>query len=248
MRVPRILVRSGFEGRSSGDSLELSEDRAHYLTKVLRLSDNAPLFVFDGNGAEYHAHIEACGKKHCRIALGEIREGRDGLSPLHTHLGIALSKGDRFDWVLQKATELGVSVITPLMSERIELRLKGDRAEKKQQHWQGIIESACEQSGRRHLPELRAPTPLQSWLPAHDCELAMVLAPEVEGHNAEPATLKKPASLSLLIGPEGGLSQDEITAAIGQGFKAWQLGPRIMRTETAPIAALSISQYLWGDL
>lgn len=248
MRIPRILVRSGFDGRSAGDSLQLSDDRAHYLTKVLRLSENAPLYVFDGEGLEYHAHIESCSKKHCIIKLGEQRAGTDGQSPLQTHLGIALSKGDRFDWVLQKATELGVSTITPLMTERVELRLKGERADKKQNHWQGIIESACEQSGRRCLPELRSPVSLNDWLTHNNSELALVLAPDFPGHNADLKALEKPASLSLLIGPEGGLTEAEIAAAIQQGFQAWQLGPRILRTETAPVAALSISQYLWGDL
>ncbi len=248
MRIPRILVRSGFEGRGSGDSFQLSEDRAHYLTKVLRLAVDAPLYVFDGKGLEYHARIEECGKKHCLIELGELRDGADGQSPLRTHLGIALSKGDRFDWVLQKATELGVSVITPLLTERVELRLKGERAEKKINHWQGVVESACEQSGRRCLPTLHQPLPLNDWLQQDNSDLAMVLAPDSPGHNADFKEIDKPATLSLLIGPEGGLTQAEIETAINRGFMAWQLGPRILRTETAPVAALSITQYLWGDL
>ena len=248
MRIPRILIRTGLEGKISGDTLELSDDRAHYLTRVLRLSVDAPLYIFDGLGREYHAHISDCGKKHCSIEVGEMRSGDDRQSPLHTHLGIALSKGDRFDWVLQKATELGVNTITPLLTERVELRLKGERAQKKQSHWQGIVESACEQSGRRWLPELNTPQSLEQWLSSNEADLKLGLAPDFPDHNADLKTLATPGRLSLLIGPEGGLDATEIESAVNKGALAWQLGPRILRTETAPVTALSIVQHLWGDL
>ena len=149
------------------------------------------------------------------------------------------------DWVLQKATELGVTSITPLFTERTEVRLKGERLDKKQQHWQQILISACEQCQRNRLPELNSACALEDWIPQAQDGLRYVLHHRSDGGLPDNPQ-RQP--VSLLIGPEGGLSDDEISAAQAHQFKALTLGPRVMRTETAPIAALSVLQFLWGDL
>ncbi|MEL0027548.1 MAG: 16S rRNA (uracil(1498)-N(3))-methyltransferase, partial [Perlucidibaca sp.] len=163
-----------------------------------------------------------------------------------THLGQVMSKGDRLDYALQKAVELGVSEITLLSSERCELRLRGEeRADKKLAHWQRVMIGACEQSGRDTLPLLHGPMEVGEWQQAVAAEQKWVLAPAVSGGPS--ASADKPASVALLIGPEGGLSAAEISAAQTAGFNPWQLGPRVLRTETAPVAALAVLQALYGD-
>ncbi len=202
------------------------------------------LIVFNGDGGEYPATIAAVDKRAVQIATEQVRETvRE--SPLHLHLGIAMSKGERMDWIVQKATELGVARIVPLYSERVELKLQGERAEKKLAHWRGIAIAACEQCGRNRLPEIGDVQTLAQWLEHTQADAKFVLH-----HRTEAAldAAAKPASVALLIGPEGGLSESEIAAAERQGFAPLQLGPRVLRTETAPLAAISVLQYLWGDL
>ena len=149
------------------------------------------------------------------------------------------------DMVIQKSTELGVTTITPILTERTEVKLKGERVQKKLQHWHQITISACEQSGRTTLPELHSPRPVDQWLQHSDGELRFVLHHRgVEGLN----TAAAPASVDLLIGPEGGLTPEEIDAASGHGFESLTLGPRVLRTETAPLAAIAILQARWGDM
>src|SRR5690606_3425388 len=166
-------------------------------------------------------------------------------SPLQLELAIGISRGERFEWVLQKATELGVTKITPLITERTEVKTSGDRQEKMLDRWQHIIISACEQCQRNLLPELAAPVQLNDYLPQVNSDLRFVL------HHRDSKTLpteQKPQSITLLIGPEGGLSESEIALAQQHNFNALTLGPRVLRTETAPVAAISLVQYLWGDL
>jgi 16S rRNA (uracil1498-N3)-methyltransferase len=149
------------------------------------------------------------------------------------------------DFVLQKSTELGVTEITPLWCDRTEVRLNAERQQKKMQHWQQVITSACEQSGRTRLPVLAAPCASHAFIAAAQAQYRLVLQPS---RNPLPfGGLPKPASILLLIGPEGGLSEQEVTAAEAAGYRSWTLGPRVLRTETAPLAALSVLQYLWGD-
>jgi 16S rRNA (uracil1498-N3)-methyltransferase len=148
------------------------------------------------------------------------------------------------DWVLQKATELGVTKITPLITERTEVKLGGERADKKMEHWQHILISACEQCQRNLLPELSAPKLFSEWVNECDAELKFVL------HHRDNQGLpqdKHAKSVALLIGPEGGLNDVEIAQAVAQQFSPLTLGPRVLRTETAPVAAISLVQYLWGD-
>ncbi len=242
MRTPQIYTPQPLQ---SGCELALEGSAAHYLGRVLRMQPGRELILFNGEGGEYRASIREAGKKSVTVAVSEFVEV-ERESPLSVHLGIGVSRGERFDWVLQKATELGVTAITPLFTERTEVRLSGPRLEKKTQHWQQVLVSACEQCQRNHLPQLQPAVALSEWLTSVDCEQRFVL------HHRSDRSLvgsPPPASVALLIGPEGGLNDGEIASASGQfGFRSLTLGPRVLRTETAPIAALSLLQFLWGDL
>ena len=244
MRVSRIYLDSPLQ---TGSHITLPASTCHYLGNVLRLKTGDALQVFNGDGVEYQATLLLLDRKKGEIAVGAGTPANRE-SPLHTHLGIAVSKGERMDWVMQKATELGVSTITPLWTERTEVRLKGEREQKKIQHWQNIIIAACEQSGRNTLPTLQPPLPLQDWLATALPGLRLALAPDSEPASSSPLpeTLT-PAAVTLLIGPEGGLSTTELRLARERAFHYWQLGPRILRTETAPVAALAVLQHRYGD-
>lgn len=229
---------------STGSELDLPEDAAHHWTKVLRARIGDHAVLFDGQGTEADAELMAVSKRGARVRILATRQPRTE-SPLHTHLGQVMSKGDRLDYALQKAVEMGVSEITLLSSERCELRLRGEeRADKKLAHWQRVLISACEQCGRNTLPTLHGPMDIADWQNQVQAEQKWVLAPAVSGG---PSSGDKPTSVALLIGPEGGLSEAEIARAQAVGFQPWQLGPRVLRTETAPVAALAILQLLYGD-
>lgn len=241
MRNPRLHTNQSL---AAGASLTLGEQSSHYLSRVLRLPVGAAITLFNGDGNDYAATISAIDKRSVTISV-EMAAAVHNESPLAIHLGIAISKGERMDFVMQKATELGVTAITPLISERVEVRLSGERAEKRWQHWHGIIVSACEQCGRARLPKLNAVTPLSEWIGSVESERKFVL------HHRSEQSLDaqiKPSSVALLIGPEGGLSPQEIGAAERADFNALTLGPRVLRTETAPLTALAVLQYQWGDL
>lgn len=228
----------------SHSEIDLPTVVANHLVRVLRSDVGTRFFLFNGEGGMHEAELVAAGKKTARARLLDFyAESRQ--SPLLTHLGQAMSKGDRMDYAIQKATEMGVTEITPLTSERCELRLRGEeRADKKLEHWRRVAISACEQSGRNIPPLIHEPLALTDWLKHVQAELKLVLAPAV--HGSLPAAA--PASVALLIGPEGGLSENEITQATQAGFQHWQLGPRVLRTETAPVAALAVLQSRFADL
>lgn len=229
---------------SPGSELQLPDDAAHHLVRVLRAGVGDRLTLFNGEGGEYEAELVATGKRDAQVRLLAFHPD-DKCSPLHTHLGQVMSRGERMDYAIQKATELGVTEITPLTSERCELKLRGEeRADKKLEHWRRIAIAACEQSGRNRLPVIHAPVPVDEWQAGVQGDLKLVLAPAVSGTVPTGST---PGRVALLIGPEGGLSDREIDAALQQGFLAWQIGPRVMRTETAPVAALALLQSLFGD-
>lgn len=229
----------------TGDHLDLPEDAAHHWTRVLRARIGDTAVLFDGSGSEADATLDEVSKRGARVLIGAVR--RPAIeSPLHTHLGQVMSKGDRLDYALQKAVELGVSEITLLTSERCELRLRGEeRADKKLSHWQRVLISACEQCGRNTLPLLHGPMDIADWQRQVQAGQKWVLAPAVSGGPS--AGEPSPGSVALLIGPEGGLSAVEIASAEAAGFRPWQLGPRVLRTETAPVAALAVLQWLHGD-
>jgi len=240
MRIPRIYTPQDLQANSP---LELNEAASRHVAKVLRMGPGRELILFNGQGGEYSATIAKQNKKITQVLINEFQAG-DRQSPLETELGIAISRGERMDQVIQKASELGVTTISPIFSERTEVKLSGPRLDKKIQHWQQIAISASEQSQRNVLAIIRPPQTLTSFLNHSQQDLKLVL------HHRSDKNLQdysQPQSCCFLIGPEGGLSENEIAQAEQQGFNALTLGPRVMRTETAPIAALSLAQYLWGD-
>lgn len=241
MRIPRIYTPHSL---TVGQSLILEDAAAHYLSKVLRMQPGRELVLFNGRGGEFQAQIADMGKKQVAITIGEFSAG-DRESPLQLELAIGVSRGERMDWVLQKATELGVTRITPLLTERTEVKLSGERQDKKVQHWQHILISACEQCQRNILPLLSEPRDLDDWLAQVGAQHKFVLHHRDSSGLPDDTTV---VSVALLIGPEGGLSDHEIERARIKGFAPLTLGPRVLRTETAPIAAISLVQYRWGDL
>ena len=240
MRTPRLFVPCTLP---VGRSLDLPVETSHYLGKVLRARPEQTITLFNGDGQEYTCSITQVGKKQVTI---HVIISHPGLlaSPLTTHLGQVLSRGDRMDYAVQKATEMGVNIITPLFSERCEVRLDQQRLQKRLHHWQQIAISACEQSGRNDTPKINPPIALQDWVSQVEAQSKLVLHP----HDTVPLTdMPAPTSCALLIGPEGGLTEAEVRAATARHFQAICLGPRILRTETAPVATLSLLQHLWGD-
>lgn len=218
----------------------------NHLVRVLRQREGASLIVFDGLGNEHHAQICRIDGQRVYVRIGQktdpIKE-----SPLQLTLVQAISRSDRMDWSLQKATELGVSTIVPVLSSRSVVRLDDKQSLKKQEHWQAIVISACEQSGRSVVPTVQLPTPLNQYISSHaKSGIRLVLSPNA----TTPLTrLEVNANhVALLIGPEGGLEEDEIHLAEQAGFTPVSLGPRILRTETAAVVALSVLQARWGDL
>jgi len=240
MRVPRILVELPLEQQSL---VELPPRPSRHLAQVLRLCAGDLVILFNGDGRDFPGHILTAAKDTVRVQVDKPIE----IEPppkLEIHLGIGISKSERMDLVIQKAVELGVARISPLFTERNLVRLDGLRLEKRQQHWRGILVSACEQSGRRRLPEIAGGTSLNHWLDGrHPCPLLL----DPRGAIALPDLSPPTGALTLLVGPEGGLSTEEQTRAKRAGFTAVRLGPRILRTETAPLAALAAIQALWGD-
>lgn len=238
MRLSRFFI----DAPLSLGQHELPEAQAHYISRVLRHATGDAVQLFDGSGQEYLGELIEVGKKAVRVELREQLAGQ-AESPLRIHLGQGLSRGERMDWAIQKATELGVSEITPIVSERCEVRLKDERADKRLAHWRQVAISACEQCGRSVLPVIHAPITLAEWQAHVQAELKLVLHPvaaPLESH-------ARPHSLAFLIGPEGGLSEAEVAQAKAAGFHAARLGPRVLRTETAPVVALAVAQQLWGD-
>ena len=238
MRLSRFFI----DAPLSLGQHELPEAQAHYIGRVLRHAAGDAVQLFDGSGQEYLGELIEVGKKAVRVELREQLAGQ-AESPLRIHLGQGLSRGERMDWAIQKATELGVGEITPIVSERCEVRLKDERADKRLAHWRQVAISACEQCGRSVLPVIHAPVSLVEWQAHVQAELKLVLHPvaaPLESH-------ARPHSLAFLIGPEGGLSEAEVEQAKAAGFHAARLGPRVLRTETAPVVALAVAQQLWGD-
>lgn len=242
MRIPRIYTPTPLQ---SGATIELDENAFSHAVRVLRLGEGAPLILFNGAGGEFEATLCAVQKKRASAAVGEYI-ARESESPLRIILGQCISRGEKMDYTIQKAVELGVSEIVPLFSERCGVKLDQGRSDKRLGHWQSTIISACEQSGRNRIPQIHSPQPLEQWLATLNTECKLVLDPCAS--QSLPQHSKPERSVALLIGPEGGLSDAEIEHAIRNGFNGIRLGPRILRTETAGLVALSSIQQLWGDL
>lgn len=226
----------------------LPEQAAHHAHRVLRLAAGDAVVVFDGLGGEYPARLTTVGAK-VRVQLGEFRPGGPE-SPLVITLVQGLAVADKMDWIVQKGTELGVVAVHPVMAERSVLKLSGDRAAKRLEHWQGVAIAACEQSGRNRVPQVSEVRSLTQWLGDWRGQMgegasAWILDP-AQGESL--GSFSAPVGpLALLVGPEGGWSERELLAARAAGCVSVRLGPRVMRTETAGLAALAALQALWGD-
>lgn len=243
MRIPRIYLQ---ETLQAGQPISLPEAISRHLMRVLRLGPGAPLILFNGEGREYPGKMMSTHRKGELLVQVGAPGAEEPLPRLRIHLGIGISRSERLDFALQKAVELGVSDLTPLFTERCVVRLSEERQARRRTHWQGILIAACEQSGRCRVPVLHPGERLDSWLERpHPGPLLL-------DHRARlslPECPPPPAGgLTLLIGPEGGLSPGERERARNAGFTGVCLGPRILRAETAPLAALAIAQALWGDL
>jgi 16S rRNA (uracil1498-N3)-methyltransferase len=229
-----------------GVTAALSENAAAHAIRVMRLKVGDTLTLFCGDGVDYHCALVSVEKKTASVEVLS-QEKISNESPLNMRLLQGISSGDRMDYTIQKAVELGVTEIFPLSTERSVTKLSGDRAEKRVEHWQGVAIAACEQSGRAVLPKIHFPLTLAQWLNQHDTQQSLnLLFNPVAAKTL--AQLTKPENrIHLLIGPEGGLSPGEIELANQNNFQSIVLGPRILRTETAALTAISSMQTLWGD-
>lgn len=241
MASPRIFcdLRLG-----PGAQFSLPEDAANHVAKSLRLRAGDSLVVFDGRGGEFEAVILRIDRGHVEVKTGAFREA-ERESPLVVGVVQGLPEADKMDWILQKSVELGVAWIQPVVCDRSVVRLSGDRAARREAHWQRVVIAACEQCGRNRLPALRPTLAFRDWAAAPSEASRWMLAP---GADESLAAQPPPAGpVELLVGPEGGLSEREIDIAATVGFTSLSLGPRVLRTETAPLAVLSAMQALWGD-
>jgi len=242
MRIPRIYLSQPL---ATGNEVELNNNALRHVVQVLRLKAGHPLILFNGGGGEFEAELVRVEKRQAVVRVGRFH-ALERESCLMTHLGLGISKGARMEFALQKAVELGVCEITPLFTEHCVVQLSASRALKKQEHWQAIIISACEQSGRNTIPKLNATCSFTDWLRTDLANTRLILDP-VASTRLSTITLPQP-EVALTVGPEGGFSQAEIDLAGEAGFKGVALGPRVLRTESAALVALAAVQCLWGDL
>lgn len=226
-----------------GNTVNLDDTATGHLIRVLRLKDGDPVRLFNGDGSEYAAQLCNVAKKSADALVTAVLR-QDQTPPLALHLGQVISKGDRMDFTIQKATELGIEAITPLWSERCEVKLKGERLEKKLEHWRRIAISACEQCGRNRVPQIHPPQHFSQWCENAQETLKFTLHPHKQKALSD---YPKPDSIALLVGPEGGFSETEVEQTLAAEFAGLTLGPRVLRTETAALAALSVFQFNWGD-
>lgn len=239
MRSTRIYVEQAL---SVNNTVTLTEKAHHHLAVVLRARLNDIVVLFNGDGFEYSGVISAISKKNTQIHL-TLSNANLNESPLHLHLGQCISQNNRFDFAVQKACEMGVSTLTPIISDHSQKMAK-PQLTKRMGHWQQVAINAAEQSHRAVVPTIQTPIALSEWLNMRDEDEKWVCAiggktPTKSVHNIN--------RLALLIGPEGGLSKEEVRHSIDHGFKTIAIGNRVLRTETAPIAAISLAQFFWGD-
>lgn len=244
MRIPRFYLPGDYQPQQV---MALNKEQVHYALTVLRLKNQHPVEVFNGQGLQASATLIVTGRRSADLCIESLSQPQNE-SPLHTVLVQSISRGDRMDYSLQKAVELGVTQIQPIFSERCEVKLSSDKLEKRRDQWQAIVISACEQSGRCTVPEILPIQNYSDWLDSlPQPVLGLVLDPYASNTLQ---TLKAPEMgrpVHLLIGPEGGLSTAEVEQAVKQGLTPIKLGPRILRTETAGPAILAGLQTLWGD-
>lgn len=240
MRVSRLYVNAPL---NVGSRVELDDDAAHYVRSVLRLKQDQHIVLFNGGGGEYVSRFSEVSRKCVRVEIESFTQ-RDVESPLQVHLGMGISRGDRMDWAVQKAVELGVAKLTPLLTERCVTKLNDEKKTQRLQHWQHIVQHAAEQSGRTRLPEMNDIIDISDWLNQQQ-GLRVFLDPYAEYSLADLQPQNQ--RVTLLSGPEGGFSEQERQLAKAAGFIPVRMGARILRTETAVLSALAAVQTLWGD-
>ena len=241
MRIPRIFVDHALV---VNQHYNLQDSAAHHIMHVLRMKAGQSLVLFNGQGGQFAAAINSISKRGVEIITGEHSD-TDCESPLQITLVQGVSRGDRMDYTLQKAVELGVKQIVPVLCSYTNIKLDDDKKSKRLEHWRNIIINACEQSGRNRLPELSPIMNLDEWLQQDRNPLKLILHPA--GAMALSEIQSPTQAITLLAGPEGGFSDDEVTLSKHCACYPLSLGPRILRTETAALAAISACQTLWGD-
>lgn len=242
MRVIRSYIT---EALHVGQEFILSEAASNHLVRVLRLGVDDTCVLFNGDGFDYQAKIISVAKRGANVEI-TASHAVTNESPVHITLVQGIARGEKMDWILQKATELGVHRIVPVVTERTEVKIDSERSEKKMHHWLGVVASACEQSGRARLPEIIEPCPLSHW-PRQDTNFnKFTLDPNgVFGFSDLAST--KPIAVTFAIGPEGGFSERDHATLKAGGFQGLRMGPRILRTETAGLAAIAALNALCGD-
>jgi 16S rRNA (uracil1498-N3)-methyltransferase len=244
MRIPRIHVPYALQPHQE---IELPPQAGEHIARVLRLERGDPLRLFDGEGGEYRAEIASLAKRAVVARVIEAVASPERESPLRITLGQGIARGEKMDLILQKATELGVARIVPLITLRTEVRLDAERAERRIAHWRAVIASACEQCGRNRLAELREPIRLADWAAGLGDDAGLRLSLDPHGDIAV-RELPLQRIATLVVGPEGGLAEPDLAILAQAGFRGLRLGPRILRTETAGLAALAALQAIHGDL
>lgn len=223
----------------------LNKENSHHLVNVLRCREGDVCHVFDGEGHEVKTKITLINKSHLKLEVLELVTNKTE-SPLKIHLFQALCKGDKMDVIIQKSVELGGTEITPLITERCDVKLSGDRLEKRMDHWRNIMINATEQSGRAVLTKLNEPTALQDAISQQAQSLRLLFTPQSEKKLSD-ISVPENRNLAIFVGPEGGFSESEVAYAINKKIEAVVLGRRVLRTETAPMAIIASLQMLWGD-
>ncbi len=241
MRISRLYTSDAL---NVGSTVELDETSGHYVRNVLRLSKGSELILFNGEGVDYHAVLSLVSRKSVIAKIGEGL-ARDCESRLKISLALGISRGERMDLAIQKSVELGVNQIIPLITERCVVKFNNDRGEQKCQHWRKIARHACEQCGRSKLPNVAEPEFFSDWLES-STGFKLLLDPTAETSLKQVHPDK--SNICILSGPEGGFSASELAEAKEAKFIGVRMGPRILRTETAALAAISVVQGLWGDL
>ena len=242
MRISRLFVDQPLV---ENGLISLETDAAHYLRNVLRLKKGFELTLFNGQGGEFAATVELLSRKEVTLNIGQYRDV-DLESALSIELGLSVSRGERMDVAIQKATELGASIISPVLTQHCVVKLNEERRLQRHKHWQNIIYRACEQCGRNVPPQLNVAVDLAEWLQGDLADSRIIFEP---GKTATLKSFPQPVQqVAVLIGPEGGFSAQEVIDAQQVGFNALGFGPRVIRNETAAIASIAAMQVLWGDM
>lgn len=229
-----------------GLTIDLPEAVAHHV-HVVRLAPGESITLFNGDGGEYTAVLQTVEKRRASAEI-KAHTARDAELPYAVTVAQALPEASKMDWIIEKAVELGAAAIQPLAARRCVVKLSGERAEKKLLHWQGVIVSACEQSGRNRLPQLAPVDEFRDWIAQQDMHRRVILTPRGSQSLADWARHQPPQALTIMVGPEGGFSDEEENLAVAQGALPLSMGPRILRTETAALAALAALNASWGGM